>query len=114
VAGRHCSAAAAQIDAHDRDHEMLVWEAHRGGMHAGLITPRLLLDAAVDLILVVDDDALDAIAASLEGEPLAVMKRLIRLGHILFYVTRTKDQLRDAGYEDFLESLGLAFLGACR
>jgi len=27
---------------------------------------------------------------------------------------KTKYQLQDAGYEDFLDTLGVAFLGACR
>ena len=42
------------------------------------------------------------------------IKRLIRRGNIMFFVFKNKAQLQDAGYEDFLESLGLAFLGACR
>jgi hypothetical protein len=32
----------------------------------------------------------------------------------MFYALKPKDALQDAGYEDFLDSLGLAFLGACR
>ena len=42
------------------------------------------------------------------------MKKMIRSGGILFFVMKTKHQLQDAGYEEFLDSLGLAFLGACR
>ena len=38
----------------------------------------------------------------------------IRTGNILFFVMKSKYELQDAGYEDFLDSLGLAFLGACR
>ncbi len=41
-------------------------------------------------------------------------KRLIRRGNIMFFVFRNKARLQDAGDEDFLESRGLAFLGACR
>jgi hypothetical protein len=29
-------------------------------------------------------------------------------------VMKTKYELQDAGYEEFLDTLGLAFLGACR
>jgi len=32
----------------------------------------------------------------------------------MFFVFRTRQELQDAGYDDFLDSLGLAFLGACR
>jgi hypothetical protein len=42
------------------------------------------------------------------------MKRQIRAGNIMFFVMRTKYELQDAGYEEFLDTLGLAFLGACR
>jgi hypothetical protein len=33
---------------------------------------------------------------------------------MLLYVLAPKSQLLDDGYEDFLETLGLAFMGACR
>jgi len=70
--------------------------------------------AAVDLLFVADEAALAALEASLEGDALATLKRRIRQGGILFFVLRTKYELQDAGYEDFLDTLGLAFLGACR
>ena len=47
-------------------------------------------------------------------DPLSTIKKMIRRGSILFFVMKTKYQLQDAGYEDFLDTLGLAFLGACR
>ena len=56
------------------------------------------------------DELIDASAE----ERMPVLKRLIRSGDILFFVFRTKFELQDAGYEDFLDTLGLAFLGACR
>ena len=93
---------------------VLCWEAREDGMRADYRACVSLQDAGVDVFLVADADALELIRASLEGEPLAVIRKLIRLGHILFFVIRTKNELREAGYEDFLDSLGLAFLGACR
>jgi len=42
------------------------------------------------------------------------MKKMIRQGNMLFFVMKAKHELQEAGYEDFLDSLGLAFLGACR
>jgi hypothetical protein len=32
----------------------------------------------------------------------------------MFFVLRRRHELQDAGYDDLLDSLGLAFLGACR
>ena len=68
----------------------------------------------VDLLLVADAEALAAARADLAGNALTTIKKAIRRGNIMFFVFKNKAQLQDAGYEDFLESLGLAFLGACR
>ena len=70
--------------------------------------------AQADLLLVPDDAAFEEIRRSLDGDPLSTIKKMIRCGNILFFVMKTKHQLQDAGYEDFLDTLGLAFLGACR
>jgi hypothetical protein len=97
--------------------EMLVWrirDGHEAGMGASGRRFAGFRDAGVDLLFVADDDALAALRASLQGDTLSIMKRLIRKGNIMFYVMKTKYQLQDAGYEEFLDSLGLAFLGACR
>ncbi|MEW5890479.1 MAG: hypothetical protein AB1768_15880 [Pseudomonadota bacterium] len=93
---------------------MLTWEMTEAGMRAGLRPYHGFQDAGVDLLFVASDEALRSLHGSLGGEALSSMKRLIRQGGIMFYVMRTKYQLQDAGYEEFLDSLGLAFLGACR
>lgn len=94
--------------------EMLSWEAQDGGMRADVSLFPGIERAQVDLLFVADDTALETLQAQLQADALTAMKRLIRQGAILFYVMRNKHELQDAGYEDFLESLGLAFLGACR
>jgi hypothetical protein len=93
---------------------LLAWEKAAGGLQvraepfAGMATSR------VDLLLVADAEALAAARADLAGNALATLKKAIRRGNVMFFVFKNKAQLQDAGYEDFLESLGLAFLGACR
>lgn|SRR5574340_1216036 len=94
--------------------EMLVLGMADTGMRAAVRPYRGFQDANVDLLLVADAEALAAVRAGLAGDALSLMKRLIRQGNIMFYVMRTKYQLQDAGYEEFLDTLGLAFLGACR
>jgi hypothetical protein len=42
------------------------------------------------------------------------LKRRLRRGDIMLCTFRTRAQLAESGYEDFLDSLGLAFMGACR
>lgn len=93
---------------------IMVWQAAGGGLSARIEPFAGMSAAAVDLLLAANEEAMTALRDDLNGDTLTAMKRHIRRGSMLFFVFRTKSQLRDAGYEDFLESLGLAFLGACR
>jgi len=97
---------------------MLAWEVNGEGlgMRADYRPCRKFEEARADLLLVPDDAAFEEIRRSLgpEGDPLSTIKKMIRCGNILFFVMKTKYELQDAGYEDFLDTLGLAFLGACR
>ena len=98
------------------DGKMLAWEVNGGrlGMRAGYHPCRKFEETRADLLLVPDDAAFEEIRRSLDGDPLSTIKKMIRCCNILFFVMKTKYQLQDAGYEDFLDTLGLAFLGACR
>jgi hypothetical protein len=96
------------------DGRMLAWEVSGQAMRAGYHPCRNFQDAQADLLLVPDDAAFEEIRRHLQDDPLSVIKKMIRCGNILFFVMKTKYQLQDAGYEDFLDTLGLAFLGACR
>ena len=98
------------------DGKMLAWEVNGEGlgMRAEYHPCRKFEEARADLLLVPDDDAFEEIRGNLAGDPLSTIRKMIRSGNILFFVMKTKYQLQDAGYEDFLDTLGLAFLGACR
>lgn len=93
---------------------MMAWEIENGGMAARLERFAGISSTRVDVLLVADQEAMDTMRAELGGDMLKTIKRLIRRGNIMFFLFKNKAQLQDAGYEDFLESLGLAFLGACR
>jgi hypothetical protein len=94
--------------------EMLTWAMEGEHMRAGLRHYSGFQDARVDLLFVADEAGLQAMREAVGGEALTIIKRQIRKGAIMFFVMKTKFQLQDAGYEEFLDSLGLAFLGACR
>ncbi len=94
--------------------EVMRWRVGDGGIEASLAPYAGFASAKADLLFVAEDEALEAMYAALDQDALSTMKRLIRQGGIMFYVMRTKYELQDAGYEEFLDSLGLAFLGACR
>lgn len=93
---------------------MLAWQVENGCMSARVERFSGMSSTRVDLLLVADEEAMAAMLNELGGNMLTTIKRLIRRGNMMFFVFKNKAQLQDAGYEDFLESLGLAFLGACR
>jgi hypothetical protein len=93
---------------------MMAWQVENGGMSALVERFAGMSATRVDLLLVADEEAMAKMLSDLGGNMLTTIKRLIRRGNIMFFVFKNKAQLQDAGYEDFLESLGLAFLGACR
>lgn len=96
------------------DVSMLAWQVEDDGMQARIEHFAGMSSSRLDLLLVADSEALAALREQLDGDTLTVLKRMIRRGNLMFFVFRTKAELQDAGYEDFLDSLGLAFLGACR
>ena len=71
-------------------------------------------EAELDLLFVADEEARAELAATPALTRLRAMRRLIRRGSVRFFVLRTRHELQDAGYEDFLEWLGIPFLGSCR
>jgi hypothetical protein len=108
--GKH----VAGLMAADGTGEMLRWEVTADGVRAALAPYRGFQQAKADLLFVADAEALDRLRENIGDETLGLMKRQIRSGGIMFFVMRTKYELQDAGYEEFLDALGLAFLGACR
>ncbi|MCF8179269.1 MAG: hypothetical protein K9J74_12230 [Sulfuritalea sp.] len=93
---------------------MLAWQLEESGMSARIERFAGMASTKVDLLLVADEEAMETMLEKLDGDVPSAMKRLIRRGRIMFFCFKNKAQLQDAGYEDFLDSLGLAFLGACR
>jgi len=71
-----------------------------------------LASLASDVLLITEDGALEA--ALTHERPLSELKRLLRRNQVLFMVLRTRDELRERGWTEFLEGLGLPFLGTCR
>jgi hypothetical protein len=93
---------------------MMAWQLEAGGMSARIERFAGMSSTQVDLLLVADEEAMAAMLDQLGGDLPTTIKRLIRRGRMMFFVFKNKAQLQDAGYEDFLDSLGLAFLGSCR
>ncbi len=94
--------------------EMLAWTRRAGAMHAERRRFGGFADCGAAVLFVAEPGALPAVHDALHGNALGQMKLQLRQGGMLLYVLAPKSQLLDDGYEDFLETLGLAFMGACR
>jgi hypothetical protein len=93
---------------------MLAFDATKGRIEVTVERFESFEEAELDLLFVADEEARAELAATSALMRLHALKRLIRRGSVRFFVLRTRHQLQDAGYEDFLESLGIPFLGSCR
>jgi hypothetical protein len=71
-------------------------------------------DCGVDILFAAEDEGLAAIHRALAGQPLGEMKAALRRGELFLFVMKSRDRLIEAGWDEFLETLGLAYLGACR
>lgn len=94
--------------------EMMVWERRDGAMHVGHRRFDGFASAGVAVLFVAAPGALEAVHARLPAQALGAMKLALRAGTMLLYVLVPRARLVDDGCEDFLEALGLAFMGACR
>jgi hypothetical protein len=93
---------------------MLVWEATENGMTAAYAPFPGFPEVDVDLLFIASYAILDALHDGAHAAPFADIKDRVRRRSILLYVVKPRDQLLDQGYEEFLDSLGLVFMGACR
>ena len=91
---------------------MLLWLREPQAMRVrdGIFTG--LASLGSDLLFIAEAGALESALA--HERPLSELKRLLRRNRVLFMVLRTRDELRERGWTEFLEALGLPFLGTCR
>ena len=105
---------AGRPDATPCSADMIVLEARKGRLVALEQPFAGLADPSLDILLVGDDEAIDEVASHLAHDGLAALKRQVRAGGFACYLMRVQCDLIEAGYENVLLSLGVAFLGACR
>lgn len=94
--------------------QMLAWVRRGEAVRVELRSFGGFADCGVAVLFVADPGALERLHERIDDNALGAMKLMLRQGGMLLYVLSPKSQLLDDGYEDFLESLGLAFMGACR
>ena len=93
---------------------MLVWQVNVDGMQASYEPFPGFEQVLIDLLFIADEDVIRRLHSGHAPEPFAEIKAKVRRRDIILYVVKPRDELIACGYEDFLDSLGLAFMGACR
>ncbi len=93
---------------------MLVWEATGQGMVATYRPFSGFDTVEVDLLFIPNNETLRRLHDRANPSAFADMKRMVRRRETLLYVVKPRASLLDLGYAEFLDSLGLTFMGACR
>lgn len=93
---------------------MLLWQVGSAGVEARLESFGGYAACGADIVLAADDDALRSIGGAVDGSLFEALRAGIRSGHVVCYVLRRRCELEERGFEDLLDALGYAFMGACR
>ncbi|NMG74171.1 hypothetical protein [Aromatoleum diolicum] len=94
--------------------QMLVWEASASGTDVQVAPFPGYANSGLDLLLAANDDAIGAIVEAARGPLFDVLRAGIRSGSVVCYMLRRRCDLEARGYDELLEALGFAFMGACR
>lgn len=121
AAARHCELFAALTPgarigfvAREAPATMLLWEAGNDGIDVRVAPFPGFFDSGADILLCADRSALAAIRAAVDGQLFSVLRAGIRNGDIICYMLSRQCELEVQGFEDMLDALGFAFMGACR
>ncbi|KAB2882104.1 MAG: hypothetical protein F9K38_08530 [Pseudorhodoplanes sp.] len=93
---------------------MVVWEATGAAMQAKYESFPGFDQVRVDLLFIADDATIRRLHDAANPTPFAEIKTKVRRRDILLYVVKPRQDLLNCGYEEFLDSLGLVFMGTCR
>jgi len=93
---------------------MLLWEAGDAGVEARAAPFAGFGACGADILLSADAEALGRIGEAVSGDLFRVLRADIRGGSIVCYLLRRRCDLEARGFDELLEALGFAFMGACR
>jgi hypothetical protein len=93
---------------------MLLWETGDAGIEVRAAPFPGFSASGADILLAADAGALAQIGAAADGQLFTVLRSGIRSGAIVCYVLRRRCDLEARGFEELLDALGFAFMGACR
>jgi hypothetical protein len=93
---------------------VLFWEAGERGIDAWIAPFAGYSASAADMVLAADDESLAELRAVCNDALFEVLRAGIRSGHIVCYMLKRRCVLEERGFDELLEALGFAFMGACR
>lgn len=93
---------------------MLLWEIGNAGIEVRDAPFPGFSTSGADVLLAADAEALAQICGAADGQLFAVLRAGIRSGAVVCYVLRRRCDLEARGFEELLDGLGFAFMGACR
>ncbi len=93
---------------------MLLWEIGDAGIEVRNAHFPGFSASGADILLAADAQALATIRAATGKQLFEVLRAGIRSGAIVCYVLRPRCDLEARGFEELLDALGFAFMGACR
>lgn len=94
---------------------MLLWEVGTDGRLQARAEPFTGYSASgADIALAADDEALADICGADNARLFEVLRAGIRSGHTVCYMLRRRCVLEERGFDELLDALGFAFMGACR
>jgi hypothetical protein len=92
---------------------MLVWEVRDSGVDARIEPFAGYAATGADIVLAADEACLATIRIA-DGALFSELRAAIRSGHVVCYVLKRRCVLEERGFDELLEALGFAFMGACR
>jgi hypothetical protein len=93
---------------------MLVWETGEAGIEAHVESFTGYAASGADIVLAADNASLANVRAASCAGLFLELRAGIRSGHIVCYMLKRRCVLEERGFDEMLDTLGFAFMGACR
>ena len=93
---------------------VLVWEAGEAGVDARVEPCTVYRATSAEMVRAAYEGALAAGGAAADGALFEALRAGIRSGAIVCYMLERRCLLEERGYDELLDALGFAFMGACR
>ena len=112
IAVAPCSPPRANVKQVRDPVPMQIWMRGPDRMAVVASEYRGLKTLASDVLFLPEEGALEVALA--HDQPMSELKRELRDGRMLVMVMLSRNQLRERGWSDLFEALGLPFQGTCR